>query len=90
MCVTELLCCTGETGTTLSQLYFSKKKIKNEIKLKVDFKSWYLKKKKKKKQIGSWKQGREVEEEYEAFNFYSLEPVSGGAAFWEVHLRSSP
>ena len=89
MCVTELLCCTGETGTTLSQLYFSKKIFFNEIKLKVDFKSWYLKKKKK-TQIGSWKQGREVEEEYEAFNFYSLEPVGGGAAFWGVYLRSTP
>ena len=47
MCVTESLCCTAEIGTALSQLYFSKKKLKNEIKLKVDFKSWYLEKKKR-------------------------------------------
>ena len=54
MCVTELLCCTGETGTTLSQLYFSKKNFFNEIKLKVDFKSWYLKKKKRHRlEVGS-------------------------------------
>ena len=39
MCVTESLCCTAEIGTALSQLYFSKKKFQNEIKLKVGFKS---------------------------------------------------
>ena len=53
MCVTESLCCTAEIGTALSQLYFSKKKLKNEIKLKVDFKSWYLEKKKERLEVGS-------------------------------------